>query len=355
MQLHIGVVAATKEDIGGGSVYENAILESLELLKGGNYRFTVITKKGKGFAAPGLIDKAMAPDLLAKTLNIDLLYFLSPIFSQGSWNGVPYICTVWDLGVLELSHFPEFSGEYGNRIYSALSSSLPRAFRVVTDSNATKRGALRSFSLIPDKVVPLGLPLPKDTLVSRERHKKVPNTVIYPAKYWPHKNHQVLLQAVRHLKTSGEKITLILTGIDAKDQETLAQMISDHGISESVEIHGRLTRAETLALIATSKALAMPTLLGPTNYPPLEAMELGTNVVMSSVHEYDFALPASVQVVDPFDSEKWANELRLSIRSKDPQPFGTQMDSMRIANLIALLLLEFERDRSLWLKNVGPD
>jgi len=350
MYLHVGVVASTKVDIGGGSVYETAILESLELLEGSDYRFTIITKQVKGFSAPGVVDKVMAPHLLASTLKLDLLYFLSPIFAQGNWNGVPYICTLWDLGVIELSHFPEFSGEYGNRIYSSLSFSLPRAFRVVTDSNATKRGAIQSFSLMPEKVVPLGLPLPRDTVASQSWHRKVPGTIIYPAKYWPHKNHEVLFRAVRLLRKSEEEISLILTGIDASDQEPLAERISDYGITDNVEIHGRLSRSDTLALISTSKTLAMPTVLGPTNYPPLEAMALGTNVVMSSVHEYDLVLPDSVRVVDPFDSEKWANELRHSLLSKNPPPIATQMDPIRTSTSIERMLLAFERDRSLWIK-----
>ena len=343
------MVASTKIDIGGGSVYETAILESLELLEGTAYRFTVITKHAKGFSAPGVVDRVLPPNRLASTLQIDLLYFLSPIFAQGNWNGVPYICTQWDLGVIELSHFPEFSGEYGNRIYSALSSSLPRAFRIVTDSNATKRGIVRSFSLMPEKVLPLGLPLPRDTVVSPVKDKKNKNTVIYPAKYWPHKNHEVLFQAIRLLRKSGIEVLLMLTGIDAKDKDSIAKRILDYGITDSVEVRGRLPRAETLELIATSKTLAMPTLLGPTNYPPLEAMEFGTNVVMSSVHEYDFALPDSVRVVDPLDSEKWADGLRESLLSKDLPPVRTQIDPIRTAGSIEQMFLEFERDRSRWV------
>jgi hypothetical protein len=49
----------------------------------------------------------------------------------------------------------------------------------------------------------------------------------------------------------------------------------------------------------------MPSLLGPTNLPPLEAVYLGKPVFVSTNHKYDPSLINFFNFVDPYAPEDW--------------------------------------------------
>jgi glycosyltransferase involved in cell wall biosynthesis len=61
-------------------------------------------------------------------------------------------------------------------------------------------------------------------------------------------------------------------------------------------------------IIKYAKVLVMPSSLGPTNLPPLEAQLLGTKVVVSSAHK-DLPSNSNIIKVDPFNESEFANAI----------------------------------------------
>lgn len=58
----------------------------------------------------------------------------------------------------------------------------------------------------------------------------------------------------------------------------------------------------------------MPTLLGPTNYPPLEAAALGTVTLNSDVHQFDLGPWAYFQKIPVENPSAWAEAMAMAIR-----------------------------------------
>ena len=59
------------------------------------------------------------------------------------------------------------------------------------------------------------------------------------------------------------------------------------------------------SVIDDSVAVVRPTILGPTNYPPLEALARSKPVIVSDVHELDDLPLSGDYVANPFSPEWW--------------------------------------------------
>jgi glycosyltransferase involved in cell wall biosynthesis len=279
-------------------------------------------------------------------MGIDLFYFASPVQALAEQFSQPYVATVWDLGIVELGHFPEFSGHYGRKMFDVLNRALPRAFRVVVDSEATGKKLVSYFSLDSSRVVPVGLPMPNAVEATEPLPGLPQEYVVYPAKYWPHKNHETLFAALRSIAGDQRSAKLVLTGIDPNDFPAIESRLSHYGITDAVVIFPRITSGELLSVVKGARALLMPSMLGPTNYPPLEAMSVGTPVILSDAHSYDFDLPAGTVTVPCLDHGAWARAITEACANKrSVEPFHP--DSL-FQPRFSELLDEFRAVSRLW-------
>ena len=114
--------------------------------------------------------------------------------------------------------------------------------------------------------------------------------IFYPAQFWEHKNHKNLISAVRLLKERLTDIRLILVGSERNVQRKIERLITDYGLESHVLIRGFVSDEQLIYLYRHAVALVMPTQIGPTNIPPLEAMALGCPVIVSN----KYAMPDQV-------------------------------------------------------------
>jgi len=365
-KMTLGLVLSTEPSIGGGHLYESVLEEVIRTTSAkASFEIVVIRKQGGGYRleSPGpkfpikkrftlkvpgkaFRDNEGSLSAVVKDLSLDLIYFASPVQALAERLDIPYIATVWDLGFLELSHFPEFTGDYGRKMFDVLGRALPRAFRVVVESEATKTRLGELFGLDQSRVAVIGLPLP-DLTTEPNPSLNIPEPYfVYPAKFWPHKNHQTLFDAFRQVLATHPSVCLVLTGIDADQTDAVRKRLIAHEIEQSTKVFGRLERTDLLAVIAKAQGLLMPTLLGPTNYPPLEAMGLGVPVLMSDVHKFDFDLPQSARLVPALEAKQWAREI-VAILTNPPRRSTFTPPSVAHSRLKEIFL-DFARDRKLW-------
>ena len=374
-QLRVGIVLSTRADIGGGSTYENAVLEEVRRLGNDETVFFTIRKhnghyrleadsSGPNFPTQPLRHGQLSSfftrrkrqteslSQVIEGLNLDLLYFASPVKALTEKTGVPYIATVWDLGLTELSHFPEFISAYGHEMFGQLARGLPRAFRVIVDSEATRAKLSRTFGLDPQRIIPAGLPLSNNLEILKPLFSLPEKYVVYPAKFWPHKNHKTIFKAFSGVVASVPDAHLVLTGIDQQDMTAVENMVENHGLKGSVVVLPRLAPAELNWIIKTANALVMPTLLGPTNYPPLEAMALGVKALISDVHLFDFELPESVKIISKLDSDAWSESLiEVFLR---PSKAQAVRPGSSFGDTFLGVLNSFRSDWEIWNDSQGP-
>ena len=100
--------------------------------------------------------------------------------------------------------------------------------------------------------------------------------IFYPAQFWQHKNHIRLVHAFGKFileNSHGSEWSLHLIGGD-RDNNLIRvkNLVKNLGIESHVFFPGFLQRSELLRYYLNSHALIYPTLLGPDNIPPLEAV-----------------------------------------------------------------------------------
>jgi glycosyltransferase involved in cell wall biosynthesis len=255
-----------------------------------------------------------------KSQHVDLVYFSSPSSMALRLQTLPYIFTVWDLGHRDLPFFPEMGAYrewvFRERLYQI---AVPRAVHVMVDSPTTGKRLEDFYGLVKDRWSPVGL-LPGIPNQLPPNPLKDMDYIIYPAARWPHKNHLMLLEAMISVLPRYPNLKLVLTGKDEGFDSTIQARIVELKLTEAVIDRGFVSKEETLALISGAKLLVMPSLLGPTNLPPLEALMLGVPAVVSDVHEYGSEVDPSLKLVPADDSEAWAEAICSALEKTDQIP-----------------------------------
>jgi glycosyltransferase involved in cell wall biosynthesis len=261
-------------------------------------------------------------------LGVHLIYFASPnLLALGIFR-IPIATTVWDLGHRDLPEFPEFSahGRWDNReLY--FSETVPKSVFVSTDSLATKGRLEAVYGLNPKRGFSLGLLPIKRECECLDKENLLPKEpfFLYPAQKWAHKNHQVLLAALQILKRKGVDLKLVMTGADKGMGDKILSSAKTHGVEASVIDLGFIDDHLLTHLMKTAVCVVMPSYLGPTNIPPLEALLMGKPTVVSTTHSFDF-LPkdAPITFAEANSAEEWAQAIRRNLA-----PLNFDSDEMK--------------------------
>jgi glycosyltransferase involved in cell wall biosynthesis len=347
--------------VGGGFTIVNEIVRALVARKGGTrHAYTLLTSAQAGsfptyeglavlsladvFAAPGLptrvqrrarraadqllgrpvepdgsIRPAPAVNALLTAHQIDVVWYLS------AWEcctlEVPYITVVWDLQHRRQPFFPEVSDD-GKWAYRErwMSTVLRRAALVVAGTKVG-RDEITGFYGVPEERIRL-MPHPTPTFAAEAGVSAPPiikgEYLLYPAQFWPHKNHVNLLEALRLLRErDGLHLKLALTGSDKGNLAFVRETTNRLGLAEQVHFLGFVSVEELASLYRHALALSYVTFFGPENLPPLEAFALGCPVIASEVAGAREQLADAALFVDPRSPEQIASAVR-SLRS-DPE------------------------------------
>jgi glycosyltransferase involved in cell wall biosynthesis len=226
--------------------------------------------------APRSGDSVYAFEEFVRASKIDVVWFLPPHHDLVS---VPYICTPYDLQHRVQPCFPEVSNDWKERERS-YATILPRAARIITGTQTGKSEIVALYGVHPDNVVVVPMPTPVPDIRFegdvcadiRNKYGITSEFVLYPAQFWPHKNHVNLLLALDQIRRdTGLKLDLVLTGGDKGNLDHVREVIASLGLGAQVHILGFVPRAELDKLYRAAVALTYPSFFGPDNLPPLEA------------------------------------------------------------------------------------
>jgi glycosyltransferase involved in cell wall biosynthesis len=224
------------------------------------------------------------------TPHVDLL------LNAGPWTpfqDVPYVVTVWDLQHRLQPSFPEVSagGELKNR-ERAYASLLPRAARVVVGTDTGRREVQRFYAIPDERIVLIPHPTPSFALhAPRTDPEPTLRTlgvargayVVYPAQFWPHKNHITVLAALAELRARGLELHAVFVGSDKGNLDHVRRTARELSVDDLLVLPGFVDRDTLVALYRGAFALTYASLFGPENLPPLEAFALGCPVIAARV------------------------------------------------------------------------
>jgi len=266
-------------------------------------------------------------------LSCDLLIYPHP----SEWSSilrVPALTTIYDLMHRYETRFPEVfeDGEYEMR--ETLYTNMCKYTRgVLVDSEVGKQHVIECYGLNEQQIFVLPYIAPKYIWASKhksdllENHELPRKFLFYPAQFWMHKNHKNLLKAAAQVKQIFPDIHLVFVGAKKNGYENTIYLIDELNLQANTTILGYVSNDYMVELYKKARALIMPTFLGPTNIPPLEAFELGCPVATSNVYGIpkqvgDAALlfnPESVDEIANCIVKLWNDDLvcnELSVRGK---------------------------------------
>ena len=247
-------------------------------------------------------------ELLRK--NVDVVFFVGLYDRAIELKRIPFIATIWDLGHRDLPLLPEMSAnrEFELREW-AIKNIAIKATAIVVDSEITKVKLKAYYGIEDSKIHALPFaPNMGGDLPKGERE----SFALYPAHYWSHKNHLVLFDAIVSLLSKGEKPRhLKLTGLDRGNFDYLSKKVIELQISEYVEFLGFVTKSELDSLYRQAAIVVMPSMLGPTNLPPLEALLHGCPIAVNNSAIANLGDWSGVLELDGFDTQSWAEVLNI--------------------------------------------
>lgn len=350
--MHIGVITSSvSPHLGGAFTFEQELLESLRLFEGnGAHQYSVIGRKGEVTDLDGALRlsprvvrnariRAMLAnrfsginrtsrrqarggvqanwlDLLLEEIGVDLAWFLSPASKVVN---VPFYTVVWDLQHRLQPYFPEVSrkGEWETR-EQTFEATLRRAAGVFAGTEVGRDEIQRFYHVPPERIHILPHPTPRFALnppvvndhdVLNEFGLE-PGFMLYPAQFWPHKNHAGLLRSLCILREKHNVIrTLVLVGSDQGNRGHIEDLAKQWDLGNQVRFLNFVSREQLVALYRQAFALTYVSYFGPENLPPLEAFALGCPVIASRVAGAEEQFGDAVILVDPKSPEGIADAI----------------------------------------------
>lgn len=223
---------------------------------------------------------------------VDLIFYPVQAFKQ--IDDFPFITSNWDVGHLSSFPFPEVSSKkelaYRRKWYA---EEIHKAVMIFAESNTGKAELQQYLNLNPDRIeiVPLfpGKVVEMDVPEERQQQLLADKGLIrnkylfYPAQFWAHKNHYNLLVAFKAFLLEHPDFKLVLSGADKGNKAHLLTVTAALNIQEQVEFIGFIDHEMLCTLYKNALAMVMPTYLGPTNMPLLEARMLNCPVLCSDL------------------------------------------------------------------------
>lgn len=282
----------------------------------------------------------------------DLIYYLTP---NCRFSTFPYIYTLWDLGHVSTFAFPEltYQGRFESR--KTHHDYLPhKALMVFCETEVGKGEAVAYLNINPARI--RMLPMIPGVVVHPQtksvRPAKMEDNMLfihYPAQYWAHKNHVTLLRGFKEVTKRNPVLRLVLTGSDQGNYAFVRSKVKELDLEDAVVDLGFVSSEELKWLYQHSKGLVMPTLLGPSNMPPIEGLALGCPVAVSDLPGHRELLGNSAIYFNPLDYLDIAKAIEqvLKITSVIPVDIPTADKNMP---LLDTYFAELSIVRGLWGK-----
>ena len=238
----------------------------------------------------GAFQTSITPGRLLGSRGVDLLFcpFTAPTYSEP---GVPTVSVVYDLQHRDL---PQFFSPHEIGLRNAFMNEVSqKADHIVCISEHVRQAVLKHLKTDPERThtvhvcIQSRLSTPDQTSVDTQRSDLGISALpymFYPANYWPHKNHRMLLTAYGMFlsRNWNNNMDLVFTGALEDLQKELKYAVEQMGLAERVHFLGFLPQEQLEAVWHGCEFLIFPSLYEGFGIPVLEAMSIGKAVLCSN-------------------------------------------------------------------------
>jgi glycosyltransferase involved in cell wall biosynthesis len=310
----IALLTLVPGELGGSETYVRGLLDGLARVGELEYR-VLLPPAALGTSTAGLPSEVAAEYRHARTIPQRLAAMTLATVRPGALRArlagadvvhypltlrIPTVRAPSVVSLLDLQHLdlPRLFSR-SERTFRAVAwhRSVRGADRVITISEFVRARAIALLDLDPDRVraVHLGIDHGRFTPAGVEREP----FLLYPARRWPHKNHERLFEAFALLRRERPALRLVLTG-------------GGHAGTppDGVEVRGLVSGDELVDLYRRAAALVFPSLYEGFGQPPLEAMACGCPVACSNVASLPEVVGDAARLFDPHQPEAIAEAVR---------------------------------------------
>jgi glycosyltransferase involved in cell wall biosynthesis len=230
-------------------------------------------------------------ELRARLGQVDVVHYALTVPVPRS--DAPSVVTLHDIQHRDLPDFFGPARRSFRRI--AYDRAARAASAVVVPSDFVRQRALELLGLDPERVHVI--PFAIDHTVFRLGEEEREPFLLYPARPWPHKNHNRLFEAFASLRETRPQLRLVLTGGGLERLDPLP---------DGVESLGSVSAEALAALYRRAACLVFPSLYEGFGLPPLEAMASGCPVAAADVGAIPEVCGKAAVLFDPTDAESIA-------------------------------------------------
>jgi glycosyltransferase involved in cell wall biosynthesis len=226
----------------------------------------------------------------------------------------PFFTTSWDIAHKITPYFPEVSdkGKLLKKRDKVASKVFSRAMRIIVGTEVGKREIEFAYGVNSERIIVNPLPVKKVSMQSLKQNDSL--KLIYPANFWAHKNHAVLIEALRMvIDRTGMQLQLFLTGSDRGSQGMISNLVKKLELENSVNFVGFLSEIDLDELYKECSLLVFPSLIGPDNLPPLEALTFGCKIAVADIPGAREQFGKFATYFDPYNVSEIARAIELSI------------------------------------------
>jgi len=282
--------------------------------------------------------------LQLKNYNIKILIIPFPSLC-GFSNKIPYIVSMPDLMHKYYPSFPEYSLKVRIGRNIVYKNAAERSILTIVDSQRGADDLNKFFRISKEKirVIPyapagyiykyknMSLEISENIL---KRFNLPERYLFYPAQFWYHKNHIRLVEALKILKDFYKvKIYIVLVGSQKESYKRIINFIKKSDIYNQITYLGYVSDKEIVALYKKAVALVYPSLFGPTNIPPLEAMVLGVPVLCSELFSMPDQIGDAGLFFNPFEVKDIADKIYKIWLDKDLRSDLTKKGYKRVKDM----------------------
>jgi glycosyltransferase involved in cell wall biosynthesis len=144
-----------------------------------------------------------------------------------------------------------------------------------------------------------------------------------PNQFWAHKNHRVILEALKTLKSEGKKVLVLATGNTNDHRQpghfgSLMDYAEVHGLSDVFKVLGLVPRADVLSLMHNAVSLINPSFFEGWSTSVEEAKSMGKRIILSDIPVHREQDPPAGVFFDPRDPASLAGAMWELWSSRDP-------------------------------------
>jgi len=243
---------------------------------------------------------------LLHDLDVDLLF--CPFTAPSYWEpGIATVCTIYDL---QYKTYPQFfsAADVAQRDRT-FRDACRRSAMLAAISEYSRGSALEHGRLDPARIRTIHLRMAQRMAPGPAQPAEVlaplglaaQRYLLFPANFWRHKNHEMLLTAFGMACAAGlpADIRLVCTGAPGERQAWLARAVRQMGLEARVVFPGFLPTEHLAVLMRSCLGLVFPSLYEGFGLPVIEAMAAGIPVACSDTTSLPEVAADAALLFDP--------------------------------------------------------